>query len=111
MKTLANCTDIEFIQQCGKILKESEKLYKIASSAGDANGNEKQKLFDAVCKCMIEAPAETKKVLRLAAFLPDESEADVETLLSVFFEIINSKRVVNFFLKMAYSGLLDTGRF
>ena len=128
MKTIANCTAVEFIRQANKIRHEISKyldvtkIMSIRKNAPDIKESDtpeekerklreqsKKNLSDILDKCLDEYAEETIEILALACF-KEKSEAKdmpVEELLDVAFDIIGSERVISFFSKLTKSGLIS----
>ena len=123
-KTLANCTLKEFLQQANRIRKEVETLFKAAKIKdirkhlpvfkGDETPEEKaemvkeqgkKNLSDILDACIEENIDLTVKVIGLMCFKSEEEAAEMEVseFYDVVFELLNSKRVIDFFTKLANS--------
>lgn len=131
MKTLANCNLKEFLQQTNKIRHKAADFYDIIGISdikkimptfkGDETPEEKAKMMQKqglknlsaiIDKCIDENIDATIEIVGLMCFkTPAEAaEMDASEFINVVFELISSERVVNFFTKMAKSGLIDTAK-
>lgn len=123
-KTLANCTLKEFLQQANRIRKEVEALFKAAkikdirkhlpAFKGDETPEEKaemineqgkKNLSDILDACIEENIDLTIKVIGLMCFKSEEEAAEMEVseFYDVVFDLLNSKRVMDFFMKWVNS--------
>lgn len=123
-KTLANCTLKEFLQQANRIRKEVETLFKAAKIKdirkhlpvfkGDETPEEKaemikeqgkKNLSDILDACIEENIDLTIKVIGLMCFKSEEeaSKMEVSEFYDVVFDLFNSKRVMDFFMKWVNS--------
>lgn len=123
-KTLANCTLKEFLQQANRIRKEVEALFKAAkikdirkhlpAFKGDETPEEKaemveeqgkKNLSDIIDACIEENIDLTVKVIGLMCFKGEEEAAEMEVseFYDVVFDLLNSKRVMDFFMKWVNS--------
>lgn len=123
-KTLANCTLKEFLQQANRIRKEVETLFKAAKIKdirkhlpvfkGDETPEEKaemvkeqgkKNLSDILDACIEENIDLTVKVIGLMCFKSEEeaSKMEVSEFYDVVFDLFNSKRVMDFFMKWVNS--------
>lgn len=131
-KTLANCTLKEFLQQANRIRKEVETLFKAAKIKdirkhlpvfkGDETPEEKaemvkeqgkKNLSDILDACIEENIDLTVKVIGLMCFKSEEEAAEMEVseFYDVVFDLLNSKRVIDFFTKLANSAQNGMGIF
>lgn len=131
MKTLANCNLKEFLQQANKIRHKAADFYESIGISdirkimpvfkGDETPEEKAKMLNEqgkknlsaiIDKCIEENIDATVEIVGLMCFkTPEEAaEMDAAEFIDVVFELICSERVVNFFMKMAKSGLIDTAK-
>ncbi len=131
MKTLANCNLKEFLQQANKIRHKAADFYEIIGISdirkimpvfkGDETPEEKAKMLNEqgkknlsaiIDKCIEENIDATVEIVGLMCFKTPEEAAvmDATEFIDVVFELICSERVVNFFTKMAKSGLIDTAK-
>lgn len=123
-KTLANCTLKEFLQQANRIRKEVETLFKAAKIKdirkhlpvfkGDETPEEKaemineqgkKNLSDILDACIEENIDLTIKVIGLMCFKSEEEASKMEAseFYDVVFDLFNSKRVMDFFMKWVNS--------
>lgn len=123
-KTLANCTLKEFLQQANRIRKEVEALFKAAKIKdirkhlpvfkGDETPEEKvemineqgkKNLSDILDACIEENIDLTIKVIGLMCFKSEEEASKMEAseFYDVVFDLFNSKRVIDFFMKWVNS--------
>ena len=123
-KTLANCTLKEFLQQANRIRKEVETLFNAAKIKdirkhlpvfkGDETPEEKaemvkeqgkKNLSDILDACIEENIDLTVKVIGLMCFKSEEeaSKMEVSEFYDVVFDLLNSKRVMDFFMKWVNS--------
>lgn len=128
-KTLANCSLREFLQQINKIRHVAADFYKdckigeIRKHVPVFTGNETQEekrqmlkeqgrknLSDILDFCLEKNVDKTIEIFGLMCFkTPDESaEMDSGEFFDIAFDLISSDRVVNFFMKLANSGLINT---
>lgn len=123
-KSLANCTLKEFLQQANRIRKEVEALFKAAKIKdirkhlpvfkGDETPEEKvemineqgkKNLSDILDACIEENIDLTIKVIGLMCFKSEEEASKMEAseFYDVVFDLLNSKRVMDFFMKWVNS--------
>lgn len=120
IKTLANCSLVEFSRQAYKICKEvseyldKTKLMEISKRLPEkgAEADEKQwkkNLLDMLYVCLDKYAEDTVKVLGLLCFTEGEELEKLTPvdLLDVALETIGSERVLDFFSKLMRSGLID----
>lgn len=121
MKTIANCTTIEFLKQANKIRHEVEKfldvtgimeIRKTAPVFNDTDTPEEKKekltkqakenLNQILDECLEKHAEETVKIIGLACFKTQEEaeQMPVNELFNVAFELINSERVIDIFTKI-----------
>ena len=131
MKTLANCTLKEFLQQTNKIRHKAAEFYNVIGIADirktmpTLTGKEtpeeaekkrieqgKKNISAIIDKCIDTNIDATIEIIGLMCFkTPEEAEnIDATEFIDVVFEIIGSERVMNFFTKMVKSGLIDTAK-
>lgn len=129
MKTLANCTLKEFLRQANRIAHEVETLFtisdiknirnKLPQFSGSETDEEKAKivkeqgkknLYEILDNCLEKNVDQTVKVIGLMCFKPEEEaeQMEVSEFFDVVFELLGSKRVIDFFMKLEKSGLIDT---
>lgn len=128
-KTLANCTLKEFLKQVNKIRHEVEDLFtaanikeirkNIPTFSGKETEEEKAEIIrqqgrknisDILDNCLEKNVDKTVKVIGLMCF-KTEKEAenmDVSEFYDVVFELLGSKRVIDFFMRLANSELITT---
>lgn len=129
IKTLANCTVKEFLKQINKIRHEVEDLFtaanikeirkNIPTFSGEETEEQKAEIIreqgrknisDILDNCLEKNVDKTVKVIGLMCF-KTEKEAenmDVSEFYDVIFELLGSKRVIDFFMKLANSELITT---
>ncbi len=135
IKTLANCTDIEFLKQTNKIrhavsewltatdIANIKKRLPQLETIPEGMDKEQAKLieeknkrlteeqvdknFDAILDAMLEDhPEETIKIIRLCCFLePDDDSQKVTYYMAAFTQMFNDKDVIGFF-----TSLVNTAR-
>lgn len=131
MKTLANCTLKEFLQQTNKIRHKAADFYNVIGIADirktmpTLTGKEtpeeaekkrieqgKKNISAIIDKCIDANIDATIEIIGLMCFkTPEEAEnMNATEFIDVVFEIIGSERVMNFFTKMVKSGLIDTAK-
>lgn len=128
-KTLANCTLKEFLKQANRIRHEVEDLFtvanikeirkKIPTFTGEETEEEKAEIIrrqgrknisDILDNCLEKNVDKTVRVIGLMCF-KDEKEAEnmeVSEFYDVVFELLGSKRVIDFFTKLVNSELINT---
>lgn len=128
MKTLANCTLAEFLRQTNKIRHAVADFYelcdfgtimkRIPELTGEETEEElaeknrkqaKQNLSDVLDTCLDTNAEKTVEIIGLMCFKDaDEAAAmDAGDFLDVAFSLLSSQRVIDFFTKLASTGLLD----
>lgn len=130
IKTLANCTDIEFLQQTNKIRHAVEKWLTVtditnirkrlphvepipegmdkakAKLIEQKNEKNRQKQIkenlDAILDAVLEEhPQETLEIMRLCCFVePDDDSHRITYYLSAFAEMFGNEEVLNFFTSL-----------
>jgi hypothetical protein len=131
MKTLANCTLKEFLQQTNKIRHKAAEFYNVIGIADirktmpTLTGKEtpeeaekkrieqgKKNISAIIDKCIDANIDATIEIIGLMCFkTPEEAEnIDAMEFIDVVFDVIGSERVMNFFTKMVKSGLIDTAK-
>ena len=127
MKTLANCTTVEFLKQSNKIrhavseyLTETKILdirkKKPTLKEGMSKEAEKeayreqarQNISDMLDAALEENAEATTRILALLCFIDDEKEAETLDPAEVL-DVLMSERVLNFFTRLMQSGLIDMG--
>lgn len=125
MKTLANCTPVEFLRQTNKIRRECSELLKksgvleIRKRQPEFTGSEteeerKEKTMaqakenlDAMLDVLLDTDAEgTAHLLRLMCIFEPGEEDNLTgmDLMEVGLEVLSSKTAVNFFMFLMKSG-------
>lgn len=128
-KTLANCTLKEFLKQANKIRHEVEDLFTVAkikeirknipTFTGKETEEEKAEIIrqqgrknisDILDNCLEKNVDKTVKVIGLMCFKTEKEAENMEVseFYDVVFELLGSKRVMDFFTKLVNSGLIDT---
>ena len=128
-KTLANCTLKEFLKQANKIRHEVEDLFTVANIkeirkniptfTGEETEEEKAEIIrqqgrknisDILDNCLEKNVDKTVKVIGLMCFKTEKEAENMEVseFYDVVFELLSSKRVIDFFIKLVNSGLIDT---
>ena len=127
MKTLANCTTVEFLKQSNKIrhavseyLSETKILdiRKNKPAIKDSMSEEEKKaayreqakknISDMLDTALEENAEATTRILALLCFIDDEKEAEKMDPFEVL-DVLMSERVLNFFTRLMSSGLIDMG--
>ena len=129
IKTLANCTVKEFLKQANKIRHEVEDLFTVANIkeirkniptfTGEETEEEKAEIIrqqgrknisDILDNCLEKNVDKTVKVIGLMCFKTEKEAENMEVseFYDVVFELLGSKRVMDFFTKLVNSGLIDT---
>lgn len=128
-KTLANCTLKEFLKQANKIRHEVEDLFTAANIkeirktiptfTGEETEKEKAEIIrrqgrknisDILDNCLEKNVDKTVKVIGLMCFKTEKEAENMEVseFYDVVFELLGSKRVIDFFTKLANSELINT---
>lgn len=129
IKNLANCTLKEFLKQVNKIRHEVEDLFTVANIkeirkniptfTGEETEEEKAEIIrqqgrknisDILDNCLEKNVDKTVKIIGLMCF-KNEKEAEnmeVSEFYDVVFELLGSKRVIDFFIKLVNSELINT---
>ena len=138
VKTLANCTDIEFLKQTNKIRHAVEKWLTVTDianirkrlpkfemlpegadeetrrSINERNEELKQKQakenIDAILDAMLEEhPEETAEIIRLCCFVePNEKEHRITYYLGAFAQMLKDDDVLDFFTSLVRLGQMRT---
>lgn len=130
MKTLANCSTVEFMKQSNrirkavaeyleetKILDIRKNLPKIPEGITEEEKNAlvsaqaKKNISDIFDKALEEHTEATIRILGLLCFANTAEECEKlepADLIEVGLEIFTSERVVNFFTRLMKSGLMNT---
>ena len=130
-KNLANCTLKEFLQQVNKIKHKAADFYKVIGIAdiravmpefkGDETPEERKKMITKqgyaniskiIDKCIDENIDATIELMGLFCFktVEEAENMEVSEFMDNLIEIISSSRCIDFFMKMANLGLIDTGK-
>lgn len=134
VKTLASCTDIEFLRQTNRIRHAVEKwltvtdivnirkrLPEFEKASGDAdeetrrsinerNEDLKQKQakknIDAILDaCLEDHPEETVEIIRLCCFVePDDKSRPITYYLGAFAQMLKDENVIDFFTSLVSWG-------
>jgi TusA-related sulfurtransferase len=128
MKTLANCTLREFLMQTNRIRHAAADFYKdigigtirknLPQLTGDETDEEKAEKFkaqsrknisDIIDRCLEENVDKTIELVGMLCFKTAEEAQDMDSgeFLDVVFDVLTSERVINFFMKLTSSGLID----
>lgn len=128
-KTLANCTLKEFLKQANKIRHEVEDLFTAANIkeirktiptfTGEETEKEKAEIIrrqgrknisDILDNCLEKNVDKTVKVIGLMCFKTEKEAENMEVseFYDVVFELLGSKRVIDFFTKLVNSELINT---
>lgn len=126
MKTLANCTTVEFLKQSNKIrhavseyltetkildIRKKKPVIKDGMSEEEKKAayreQAKKNISDMLDIALEENAEATTRVLALLCFVDDEKEAETIDPYEVL-DVLMSERVLNFFTRLAQSGLIDT---
>lgn len=130
MKTLATCSDVEFLRQTNRIRKYAEKWLKdtgifdirtrkLADPPEDMSDDEKKQWYRARAKerlnDMLDAALDTHAeqtvgMLRLLCFMePDDSEGvKMPQILGAAAQMMNDGNVLDFFTSLGRLGLMNT---
>lgn len=128
MKTLANCTLKEFLQQINKIKKKAAAFYDVVG-IGDIRrtlpvfkGNETpeqrkemirkqgmKNISAIIDKCIDENIDATIELIGLMCFktADEAAEMEVSEFIDVVLETVGSQRCIDFFTKLVNSGLIN----
>ena len=126
MKNLANCTLKEFVMQINRIRHEVKSLFdaadiknirsKTPKFTGEETEEEKAKIIreqgkknlsEILDNCLEKNVDLTVKVIGLCCFKNEEEaeKMEVSEFYDVVFELLGSKRVMDFFMKLANSDI------
>lgn len=127
MKTLANCTTVEFLKQSNKIrhavseylaetkimdIRKNKPVIKDGMSEEEKKAalkDQARKNISDMLDAALEENAEaTTRILALLCFVEDAKEAENLDPAEVL-DVLMSERVLNFFTRLMQSGLIDTG--
>lgn len=130
MKTLANCTLKEFLQQINKIKKKAAAFYNVVGIGdirrtlpvfkGDETPEQRKEMIRKqgmknisaiIDKCIDENIDATMELIGLMCFktADEAAEMEVSEFLDVVLETVGSQRCIDFFTKLVNSGLISTG--
>ena len=126
MKTLVNCSDVEFLQQTNKIRKYAEKWLKDTGILEIRNRNPKkaaeemtdeefranarERLNDMLDAALETHAQETAGLLRMLCFVePDDDKTlSMPQILKAASEIMDNQDVLDFFTSLGRLGLMNT---
>ena len=130
IKTLANCTDIEFLRQTNKIRHavenwltvtdianirkrlpeyeeipkdaDSEKRKEIEAHNEELRNEQVKKNVDAILDaCLEDHPEDTAEVIKLCCFLdPSVNSKKISYYMSAFSQMLNDQDVIDFFTSL-----------
>lgn len=106
IKTLANCTNVEFLRQANKIRKAVAEYFKKTQILD----KKKFKSIDEVLDAMLDENAEeTVKILGLMCFTEGKEvdELSPTDLLTSALDMLADERTMSFFIKLKGSGLMN----
>lgn len=130
MKTLANCTLKEFLQQINKIKKKAAAFYNVVGIGdirrtlpvfkGDETPEQRKEMIRKqgmknisaiIDKCIDENIDATVELIGLMCFksADEAAEMEVSEFLDVVLETVGSQRCIDFFTKLVNSGLINMG--
>ena len=130
MKTLANCTLKEFLQQINKIKKKAAAFYDVIGIGdiirtlpvfkGDETPEQRKEMrrkqgmknISAIIdKCIDENIDATVELIGLMCFksADEAAEMEVSELIDVVLETVGSQRCIDFFTRLDNSGLINMG--
>lgn len=130
MKTLANCTLKEFLQQINKIKKKAAAFYNVVGIGdirrtlpefkGDETPEQRKEMIRKqgmknisaiIDKCIDENIDATVELIGLMCFktADEAAEMEVSEFLDVVLETVGSQRCIDFFTKLVNSGLISMG--
>lgn len=130
MKTLANCTLKEFLQQINKIKKKAAAFYDVVGIGdirrtlpvfkGDETPEQRKEMIRKqgmknisaiIDKCIDENIDATVELIGLMCFktADEAAEMEVSEFLDVVLETVGSQRCIDFFTKLVNSGLINMG--
>lgn len=130
MKTLANCTLKEFLQQINKIKKKAAAFYDVIGIGdirrtlpvfkGDETPEQRKEMIRKqgmknisaiIDKCIDENIDATVELIGLMCFktADEAAEMEVSEFLDVVLETVGSQRCIDFFMKLVNSGLINMG--
>lgn len=130
MKTLANCTLKEFLQQINKIKKKAAAFYDVVGIGdirrtlpvfkGDETPEQRKEMIRKqgmknisaiIDKCIDENIDATVELIGLMCFktADEAAEMEVSEFVDVVLETVGSQRCIDFFTKLVNSGLINMG--
>lgn len=130
MKTLANCTLKEFLQQINKIKKKAAAFYNVVGIGdirrtlpvfkGDETPEQRKEMIRKqgmknisaiIDKCIDENIDATMELIGLMCFktADEAAEMEVSEFIDVVLETVGSQRCIDFFTKLVNSGLINMG--
>lgn len=130
MKTLANCTLKEFLQQINKIKKKAAAFYDVVGIGdirrtlpvfkGDETPEQRKEMIRKqgmknisaiIDKCIDENIDATVELIGLMCFktADEAAEMEVSEFIDVVLETVGSQRCIDFFTKLVNSGLINMG--
>lgn len=130
MKTLANCTLKEFLQQINKIKKKAAAFYEVIGIGdirrtlpvfkGDETPEQRKEIIRKqgmknisaiIDKCIDENIDATVELIGLMCFktADEAAEMEVSEFIDVVLETVGSQRCIDFFTKLVNSGLINMG--
>lgn len=130
MKTLANCTLKEFLQQINKIKKKAAAFYDVVGIGdirrtlpvfkGDETPEQRKEMIRKqgmknisaiIDKCIDENIDATVELIGLMCFktADEAAEMEVSEFIDVVLEVVGSQRCIDFFTKLVNSGLINMG--
>lgn len=130
MKTLANCTIKEFLQQINKIKKKAAAFYDVVGIGdirrtlpvfkGDETPEQRKEMIRKqgmknisaiIDKCIDENIDATVELIGIMCFktADEAAEMEVSEFLDVVLETVGSQRCIDFFTKLVNSGLINMG--
>jgi len=130
MKTLANCSDVEFLKQTNKIRKYAETWLKdtgvldirkreLPTPEEDMpddkkrefyRANAKERLDDMLDAVLEDHAEETARLLRMLCFIdPDDTETlKMPQLLKAATDMLENQETLDFFTSLGRLGLMNT---
>jgi len=130
MKTLANCTLKEFLQQINKIKKKAAAFYDVIGIGdirrtlpvfkGDETPEQRKEMIRKqgmknisaiIDKCIDENIDATVELIGLMCFktADEAAEMEVSEFIDIVLETVGSQRCIDFFMKLVNSGLINMG--
>ena len=130
MKTIANCTLKEFLQQINKIKKKAAAFYDVIGIGdirrtlpvfkGDETPEQRKEMIRKqgmknisaiIDKCIDENIDATVELIGLMCFktADEAAEMEVSEFIDIVLETVGSQRCIDFFMKLVNSGLINMG--